>query len=421
MTSRQPSAPTIGIVTALPIECFAVQLVLADVAEANAPGDRATYYTGEVPSRDPGRPHRVVLSLLTEDGGVAAAHRCANLQRSWRVRQIVMCGIACGVPAPDHPERHVRLGDILVAEEGVVPYGHVRALADGDEEIRRPAAKPSVVLRDAARRLRVAEEAGRRNWERLLDVSHRPDLAGYRRPSPATDVLLDDESNSVVPHPPLARSGHVPGRPKVHYGRIGSGGKLIQSSTVRNQLARRYRLIGFDMEGDGVSDGAYLQGVDWFMVRGVSDYGSGKNDAWHRYAALAAAAYVHALLGQVPSIDGSAESIAVTKVAHQPMVSDVPDHMNAETLEAVVAALLAVRTMQSQAGRDRVIAGLPVPYRGRAPRARDTYHDVLGLVWWLDGTSGGLRALYDALHVIEHDSVPLRRLAALLPTILSRS
>jgi nucleoside phosphorylase len=397
--------PTIGIITALPIECFAVQAVLDDVTPEKAPdaGDAATYFLGALPSSVPGRPHRVVLSLLPEDGGVAAAHGCANLQRSWRVPLIIMCGIACGVPSPEDPPRHVRLGDILVAEDGVVPYGHVRAMAGGKEELRRPAAKPSVVLKSAVGRLRVAEEAGQRAWERLLDVRGRPGLEEYARPPAVTDVLVDDRG-TAIPHPPASRSGHVVGRPKVHYGRIGSGGKLINSAAERTRLARRYHLIGFDMEGDGVSDAAYFQRVEWFMVRGVSDYGSGKNDLWHRYASLAAAAYLHALLGQVDPVDRPARTQVRGKVLH----------IDADRYEAIVDALLHVRTMHDAAGRDHVVAVLFERYGFRVSRARDAYHDTERLVRSLIRRPDGLRALYETLRGIEQDSWPLRRLAQLI-------
>jgi nucleoside phosphorylase len=404
MTRFRPER-TVGIITALPIECFAVQLMLDDVQEAEAPmrGDPATYYLGTAPSRRPGAPHRVALCLLPEDGGVAAAHACTNLQRSWGVRQIIMCGIACGVPMPDDPARHVRLGDVLVADDGVVAYGHVREMPTG-EEIRRHTSKPSLILKHAARRLQLEEEAGRRPWDRLLDVRGRPGLQAYRRPVEPPNVFLDDDSDIPVPHPPSAQSGHLRGRPKVHYGRLGSGGKLIRSSTERNRLAQRYRLLGFDMEGDGVSEGAYLQGAEWFMVRGVSDYGVRKNDQWHRYASLAAAAYVHALLGQTAPLDEPPSRPAVGGT------SILDDDTSAE----IVAALLEVRTMADRAAREGVIDALPASYRTRQARSLSAYHDVQKLVENLRRTPDGLRILYRILADIEQDSAALRRLGQLI-------
>jgi hypothetical protein len=222
-------------------------------------------------------------------------------------------------------------------------------------------------------------------------------------------VLLDD-AGTIVRHPRLDESGHVSGRPKVHYGRIGSGGKLINSAAERTRLARQYRLIGFDMEGDGIADTAYLQGVDWFMVRGVSDYGSGKNDQWHRYASLVAAAFVHALLGQVAPLDPPARRLRG---------GDPP--IEAQHREKIVDTLLAVRTMSDTYGRERVIRALVARYGIRIPRARDAYHDVDALVQSLGQIPDGLGALYRALHGIEGDSRPLRQLGALLEEIAAQT
>ena len=409
--STRHAGPDIGIVTALPIECFSLLAIINDLHVAPDPGggDWYTYYLGTVPSRDADRPHRVVLCLLIDDGGPAAAHACANLVRTWGVRHIIMTGIACGVPNPTTPERHVRLGDILVADEGVIPYGHVRVELDGDqlrEELRRPASRPSVVIRNAARMLRLAEEAGHRPWDRWLDISHRPRLSHYARPPASTDILFDDLKRQEVPHPPLSQSGHLPSRPKVHYGLIGSGGKLIRTSVERDRLARKHRLIGFDMEGDGVSDAAYLQGADWFMVRGVSDYGSGKNDVWHRYAALAAAAYTRSLLEQLNPF-GRASVLAAQPV-RQIGSTAVIDR------DALVSALLTIRTMKERAGRDRIVAKLPESIRYRIPRAPSAYRDVSGLVDFLIRNDGGLELLLAVLQTIEGDSLPVQGVARML-------
>ncbi|BBH68350.1 hypothetical protein ACTI_50350 [Actinoplanes sp. OR16] len=404
--------PTIGIITALPIECFAVMAVLDQVETARSPeaGDGASYWTGTVPSAAPGRPHRVVLSLLPEDGGVAAAHGCANLHRSWRVGQVLMCGIACGVPRLDVPAWHVRLGDILVAEEGIVPYGHVRATPGGVEELRRPGPKPSVDLKNAARRLRVAAESGVRAWEPILLSRAGRSGEDYARPPASTDVLLDDDGE-VLRHPPHHRTGHVHGQPKVHYGRIGSGGRLINSAAERDRLARAHRLIGFDMEGDGVADAAYLQQVPWFMVRGVSDYGSGKNDTWHRYASLAAAAYTRALLAQ---LDPRPEP-AGTEAAPRQRAAAAPAPGGAEAgHRAVVEAVWQVRTMRHQTGRDDVVTALTELTGVRIVRARDGYRDIDGMVRQLGGIAGGLDALVQVLWNLERDSVPLLHLARLI-------
>jgi hypothetical protein len=158
------------------------------------------------------------------------------------------------------------------------------------------------------------------------------------------------------------------------------------------------------MEGDGVADAAYLQRVDWFMVRGVSDYGGGTDDGWHRYASLAAASYVRALLGRL-------DPAAVT--AKRPEVVAVEaggdrDH------RALVDAAWEVRTMRTPGGRDRVVSELAETYGLRVTRVRDAYLDVDGIVRAAEQIRGGLHSLVKLLQSIEYDSVPLQRLARLV-------
>jgi len=136
--------PVFGIVTALPEEFAAVRAVLDNPrGPQTVAGDRAQYVLGTLPSRDDDRPHEIVLTLLGDTGNSAAAESCANLIRSFpSVNTVVMCGIACGVPDPRQPERHVRLGDILVATWGIADYDHV---VEDRQRPAAPAALPAAV------------------------------------------------------------------------------------------------------------------------------------------------------------------------------------------------------------------------------------------------------------------------------------
>jgi nucleoside phosphorylase len=43
----------------------------------------------------------------------------------------------------------------------------------------------------------------------------------------------------------------------------------------------------------------FLNGLEWYVVRGISDYGDSRTTAlWRSYAAFAAAAFARALLGE---------------------------------------------------------------------------------------------------------------------------
>jgi len=399
--------PTIGILTALAVESTAVGYVLDGHRPVSAPDptDRADYWLGTLPSVDPCRPHGIVASALVEDGGVAAANACANMQRTWGVSEIVMCGIACGVPVPDNPERHVRLGDVLVADEGVIPYGHLRILRD-KTEVRRHAAKPSVNLKRAANGLKVLNEQGQRPWNQVLDAVRRSAPPEYRRPDARVDLLYrDDRSDDLVPHPHQRQ--RQPAYPLIHYGLLGGGGRLIRRAVERDRLARRYGLIGFEMEGDGVSASTYLQGVSWFMVRGVSDYGDAhKNDQWHRYASIAAAAYVRALLARLAPLSPAARADA--------RGAELVGPVAATLAEDFVSIMLRASELGNPRRRDAVVAQMPTDVRHLIPRSRSAHADVAGIVRVMATQPDGLDAVAHAVGNVVSDVTVVRQLRKLL-------
>lgn len=290
---------TIGLLTAMPEEFHAMLMLLEQAQEISVPPDPARYVSGVLPSRDPARPHHVVLTKTGGTGMNAAADATTNLSRSFpSVDCLLVVGIAAGVPDVQVPQRHVRLGDIVVATWGIADYKHVIA-RDGREEPRQQFPRPSPLLHRAAEQLQTDELAGVRPWEQWLDTSRSPHLAGYDRPADNTDVLAAHPPGSRRPrHPPRTRSGHRPGWPKVHYGRVGSASVSLRDAQLRDQLAAEHNLRAFEMEGAGVGTSAFLNDRNWFMVRGISDYAdSGFGTTWRKYASLAAAAYVRALLG----------------------------------------------------------------------------------------------------------------------------
>jgi len=296
--------PVFGIVTALPEEFAAVRAVLDNPrGPQTVAGDRAQYVLGTLPSRDDDRPHEIVLTLLGDTGNSAAAESCANLIRSFpSVNTVVMCGIACGVPDPRQPERHVRLGDILVATWGIADYDHVVETDNGPRP-RQPFPLPSPMLVRLARYLAAVEISGERPWEKWISVAMTT-LPAYARPDDANDlVTADDDPDRAVSHPSPDLTGHRLGFPKVHHGLIGSADRSLRSARVRDSLAESCRLIAFEMEGKGIGSAGFAGGLEWFVVRGISDYGDARTGLqWRGYASVVAAAYVRALLAECPPL-----------------------------------------------------------------------------------------------------------------------
>lgn len=292
----QPHEVTFGIMAALPVELSALIEVVDDVRTYKDDDDPNDYRLGRIPSGSPGRFHSVVLLIPPRDGTQLAATCCAHMLRTFpNIQTVIMTGIAGGIPRPHQPGKHVRLGDIVVAHEGIVNYGNVRR-EDGSTRLRgrQGAGLIAPRLLQAMNELKVAAFGGDRRWERWLDPARS---AGFPRPGRETDVLYT--RGLVTEHPPRPDSDTPDDMPRVHYGVIGSADTLMADELFRDELADEFPdMFAIEMEGSGVAAGTSLIGKDWFMVRGVADYceRTGKRDTWHRYASYAAAAYVRVLL-----------------------------------------------------------------------------------------------------------------------------
>lgn len=288
---------TIGIVAALPVESAAMVNLIVEPGEIRYDGDPNDYRVGHLPSAVPGRPHRVVLTVMPMDNTRNAATVCTDMLRTFpRIRCVALTGIAGGVPAPDRPGRHVRLGDVVVAVDGIADYGHVRQVP-GPPQQRRHAAEPSADLLRAVRRIQEKEYREPLDWPALLTPAHDQPMAVFARPPASADVLTS--GGAPVDHPPPAESGHADGVPKVHYGRIGTGDALLLDERRRDDLAGAHRVIAFEMEAAGVIASAASRGIGWFMVRGIVDYcAEPRDERWYPYSSLASAAYLRAVLAE---------------------------------------------------------------------------------------------------------------------------
>lgn len=80
----------------------------------------------------------------------------------------------------------------------------------------------------------------------------------------------------------------------VYYRNIASGNSVLKDATIQDTYANNPELniLCFEMEAAGL-----INNIPCLIIRGICDYcDSHKNDDWHKYAALTAAAYTRELL-----------------------------------------------------------------------------------------------------------------------------
>ena len=124
---------TIGIIAALPKEAAAIEVLLDDVLQENFDIEKAeagnTYTIGNIKANDGGT-HRIAVCLLPEMGNNIAAAIATKMQmRFSNIKNIIVCGIAGGVP------QAVTLGDIVVSTKGVIQYDYGKKTLDSEGNV----------------------------------------------------------------------------------------------------------------------------------------------------------------------------------------------------------------------------------------------------------------------------------------------
>ncbi len=139
----------------------------------------------------------------------------------------------------------------------------------------------------------------RREWEKKADdyVESSNDPAKWKRPPSTKDKLIDAPAGKgpVTAHPKdrLRRSGV----PRVFHGRIGASNVVLADPVRRDYLRDNLGIKAVAMEDSGIADASWVATTGYLVVRGTCDYcNSNKNDDWHHYAALIAAAYARTVV-----------------------------------------------------------------------------------------------------------------------------
>jgi nucleoside phosphorylase len=306
----------IGWVCALPKEMTAALSMLDEEHPilGKQQHDNNNYALGRIHN------HNVVIACMPAgaDGLVNAANVARDMARTFpALRVCLMVGIGGGIPNLEKGV-DVRLGDIVVSQPdgtwgGVVQYDKGKAESVGKFVLKGQLNQPPPVLLQTLSRLK-AEHDRRDNWvsyymKEAIERNPKMEKTGYIIPTDPDHLYCrecdeDIESLTVdctVNH--KVRDKRSDSSPVIHYGIVASANQVVKDATIRDDLRSQFGALCVEMEAAGL-----MNHFPCLVIRGVCDYAdSHKNDAWHPYAAMTAAAYAKEFLYYASPVDASHE------------------------------------------------------------------------------------------------------------------
>jgi len=270
--------------------------------------DRNSYTLGRI------HEHNVIIACLPDgdDGLVNAATVTRDMARTFpALRVCLLVGIGGGIPNLDK-NIDIRLGDVVVSrpnapDGGVVQYDKGKAEGDGRFVLKGSLNRPPDLLLQTLSRVRAEHELedSRMSFYMEEAIKRKPKLrtSGYILPT-AQDILYCgkcdqniEKSNINCSESHKSRSARTRDEsPSIHYGIIASANQVVKDSTVRDYLRDIFEAICVEMEAAGL-----MNHFPCLVIRGICDYAdSHKNDVWHPYAAMTAAAYAKEFLQFIP-------------------------------------------------------------------------------------------------------------------------
>jgi nucleoside phosphorylase len=237
--TNSKSAPTVVLLTVNEHETSAVLDAFLGVGRIPAHTTRAGITYNELGNHGGMRIVHTICEMGA--GGIGAAQqRTRAAADAWRPVAVVAVGIAFGMD-----ESKQKIGDVLVATQ-LQDYELGRVGSNGNITPRGDKPGTSDPLRNRLRHADANQRRASADW------------------------------------------------PKVHFGLVLSGQKLVDNLDYREALKALYSgAIGGEMEGVGLYVSATEAKVDWIVIKGLCDWGHNKNnpekETWQKLAAHNAA------------------------------------------------------------------------------------------------------------------------------------
>ncbi|KAF4448174.1 hypothetical protein FALBO_16837 [Fusarium albosuccineum] len=295
-----------------------------DAGFISGDGDRNEYHLGRVAG------HNVVINCpQSGTSGQLKAFEIATSMKSTfsAIRFVLLVGIGGGAPSE---QADIRLGDVVLGT-AVVPYQKGK-FTDVGFEVTGHKLEPPQELLTAVTSFRYRLRRGP-TLEQMIEkaLCQGEGLqATYSRPADDRLLLSDAFHQGRMCHclqPRLEDVSKLVSRRKrppgglvqTHCGIIGSADQVLKNAMERDRLVSQEKIICFEMEAAAV-----MRSTRSISVRGISDYSDGhKNDAWHDYAAFAAAVCAKELLKSLSPMLVAQSALELTREELRRLVEGV--------------------------------------------------------------------------------------------------
>ena len=262
--SKDDTNVRFGIITALPEEFASVCVLLEDYRDVTLSynqkqaGNR--YVLGYIPSNSGGR-HRIALSLLPKMGNNFAAIITNTMLKNFlSINNIIVCGIAGGIPSVSYR------GDVVVSTKGVLQYDFIKQemnIENGKtlSSLRAEPLPCSSFLLEAVEYMKGNEIISGVKWQdNIFKIDYLTDKSySFTRPSFKMEHIHVKNDAGKYVTAERSPSNNI----TVHYEKIASANILLKQPLIRDTLHNEHNVYGVEMESSGVSDATLLNNTGY--------------------------------------------------------------------------------------------------------------------------------------------------------------
>jgi nucleoside phosphorylase len=310
-----------GLITVLEVEFLAIKYVFGGVEPLRIEMGKSSIPLEYWLFNLKGEKNRKDISVIcckpiTMGNNAAAIASTALILQFPSIEAIVVCGIAAGMPVNlgsqrrsltiKEMERHVCIGDVVVADRGIFQYDLISIKDDNEIEHRVLPLPASPFFAPQISSLKYDLLENKVPWFDCVEKGYKHQDCVWKKPDLSkADFFPMYRANGgkiIARKKPQAfpsRDQFPDLKPFIHFGLIGSANILLRNFEFRDRLCEKHKILAVEMEGSGVSDAAWTLGKAALVIRGACDFGDrSKGDFYHQYAAISAASVLKILLSR---------------------------------------------------------------------------------------------------------------------------